>query len=206
VIRSGDVVGEGIERRTSRNLARDHSKLFKLPTAVMPTGIEEAGLVLAVFPILCSLIQQYLVGLESINSFIRYRHDLEVLLFKLNAEHRLFKTSCFLLLSPVGDLRVINSLIEDPGGQHWRDQELMKAVIQDLGEEVWEECVKFIHMMQGIMRKIQDVLEKNLGSKVEAKSFQDICGGANSTTDPNQRYHEIASSNPSLVASNQLQL
>jgi hypothetical protein len=134
----------------------------------MPTGIEEAGLVLAVFPILCSLIQQYLTGLESINSFIGYSHDLEVLLFKLNAEHRLFKTSCFLLLSPVGDLRVINSLIEDPGGQHWRDQELMKAVIRDLGEEVWEECIKFIHMMQGIMRKIQDVLEKNLGSKVEA--------------------------------------
>ena len=139
----------------------------------MPTSIEEAGLVLAAFPLVCSLIQQYLVGLESIKRFIKYRQDLEVLLVKLNSEYRLFKTSCFLLLSPIGDLRIIHALIQDPGGQGWKDEEFTRSVTSALGEEIWEECIGFIRMMQGIVQKMQDILQKNTRSMVKANAFID---------------------------------
>lgn len=90
----------------------------------MITGIEIAGLALAVAPIIISAIEHYREGLEPFRAWARYRRELRLLRNILDVEIAKLLNTCeqlLLFIVPQGEL---HELITHPGGPRWQDSAL----------------------------------------------------------------------------------
>lgn len=99
----------------------------------MLTGIELAGLVLAIFPLVISGLEHYRDGFETVESWWTFRTEFTGFIIDLGTQLAIFDENLELLLSPfVTDEAVFAKLLEDPGGAPWRDPGLEKQLRQRL--------------------------------------------------------------------------
>lgn len=95
----------------------------------MVTGVETAGLVLAAFPLVLSVLQRYHEGLEPLKDWWRYRRNFLKFTGTVGTQQIIFLENVELLLGPlVSSNSEMSRLLNDPGGSAWRSPELAKRL------------------------------------------------------------------------------
>ncbi|KAI9740454.1 MAG: hypothetical protein M1834_005034 [Cirrosporium novae-zelandiae] len=94
---------------------------------------ETAGLVLGVFPLVIEGVKQYLEGVRTIKRWWKYASVLNHLLRILKREKAIFENTCDLLLCDLVPASVLNDLLQQPGGDLWKNDSLQAKLQHRLG-------------------------------------------------------------------------
>ncbi len=125
----------------------------------MITGVETAGLVLAIFPLLVSALEHYQEGFERLNDWWKFRTEFLGFMHVIGRQAILFDENLEELLSPIitSDAEM-DTLLRDPTGPLWRRAELEKKLKGRLPKsyEAYRSTIDD-------MRETMDLLQKKLG-------------------------------------------
>lgn len=95
----------------------------------MASGIEVAGLALAILPLLVNQIDGYVRGIEKIKAFRSYRRELKGYSVGLSTQQTiLLNTLEQALEGVVDDVDQVSELIRNPRGDGWKDPVLEKRL------------------------------------------------------------------------------
>ena len=91
----------------------------------MITGVETAGLVLAVFPLLTSALEHYREGFEPLKDWWMFQTEFSAFIHLIGEQALLFDENLEELLSPIisSDAEMAG-LLQNPMGSGWRDPQL----------------------------------------------------------------------------------
>ena len=92
------------------------------------SGIEVAGLVLGTIPLIAAGLETYIQGVATIRRYLKYKNELKSLLRALTTEYDIFRNSCEELLEGLVQTRTMALLLQDPGGDPWKDPMLEKKL------------------------------------------------------------------------------
>lgn len=99
----------------------------------MVTGIEAAGLALAILPLFVNQIDAYVRGIEKIKALRRYKRELKGYSIGLSTQHAiLLNTLEQALEGVVDDEDQVAELICNPQGDGWKDPDLQKRLRRKL--------------------------------------------------------------------------
>jgi hypothetical protein len=93
----------------------------------MLTGIEVAGLVLAIFPLVINALEYYEDGLQPIKEWVRFRGEFAAFMNALCRQKIFFRQNIEELLGPIvaSDFEMAQ-LLDNPGGLAWSEDLDMK--------------------------------------------------------------------------------
>lgn len=125
----------------------------------MITGVETAGLVLAIFPLLVSALEHYQEGFERLSDWWKFRTEFIGFVHVIGRQAILFDENLEELLSPIitSDAEM-DALLRNPTGPFWRRVELEER-LRDRLPKSYESYRNTIDDMKETM----DVLQKKLG-------------------------------------------
>jgi hypothetical protein len=151
----------------------------------MVTGVETAGLVLAVFPVVVEGLKAYLEGIESIKRWWKYVSVLKHLIRVLRMEEAKFSNTCTELLHDLVPAPELALLLEKPGGWRWRDADLQINLKQRLGRG-FHAYLEAITDMTDILDEFRRKLDLGPNDKVQLHSRAPcIQSKANPSSSPN---------------------
>jgi hypothetical protein len=143
----------------------------------MVTGVEAAGIILAILPLLVNQLDAYVQGLETIKTFQtkRYRRELESYLTRLGTQQAIFLNTLEHLLEDVADSDdEVRDLIGNPAGTSWQDPVFQERLRNRLGRD-HDIYIKTMTMLSGILQNLSDKLgldtDTNTCRKVRAVNF-----------------------------------
>lgn len=123
----------------------------------MVTGIEAAGLALAILPLFVNQIDAYVRGIEKIRVLRSYRREFQGYSVGLSTQHTiLLNTLEQALEGVVNDEDTISKLIRDPRGDEWKDPDLRKRLQSKLGRNY----DVFISNMTGLSELLEQLSHK----------------------------------------------
>ncbi|KAI5785805.1 hypothetical protein EDC01DRAFT_189016 [Geopyxis carbonaria] len=94
----------------------------------MVTGIESAGLALAIFPLLVQGLKFYAGGCCTIKDWHNYDRVLKCFARELKMEKCKFENTCLSLLEDMVSPGEIQNLMDNPGGDCWKQHHTMEAL------------------------------------------------------------------------------
>jgi hypothetical protein len=107
----------------------------------MLTGIELAGIILSVFPLVISGFEHYENGFQQIKEWIRFKGDFTRFLNALCRQRIFFRQNIEELLAPiVASEYEMSQLLDNPGGQDWADPQLNEKLKKRLSGTYEYEC------------------------------------------------------------------
>lgn len=101
----------------------------------MVTGIETAGVVLAILPLIVNQLDSYVSGIETLKSFRtrRYRRQFEEWSTRLGTQHAILLNTLEQSLEGLVDYDDdISELINNPKGRLWKDPAFQKKLAKKL--------------------------------------------------------------------------
>jgi hypothetical protein len=91
----------------------------------MLTGIEVAGVVLGVLPLVISALEHYAEGVGTIKRFLKFQREFKSLIVRLKAEQLMLSNSTRLLLEGVVTTEEqLDILLNEPERGYWNDKKL----------------------------------------------------------------------------------
>ena len=138
----------------------------------MLTGVETAGIVLAVLPLLISALEHYNEGLEPIKAFWEFDYQLPLHIRKLRNQHVHYEQTLRLLLSPIAEAHKVGEMIEAPNGNLWRDPQMQKK-LEDRLQESYEAYHETVVHMEELMKRLARDLKIDGNERVSVASI--IC-------------------------------
>jgi hypothetical protein len=121
----------------------------------MLTGVELAGLALAVFPLVISGLEHYEEGFQCIKEWIRFRVEFSRFLNAVCRQKIFFRQNIEALLSPIVESEYeMSQLLDNPGSQAWGDAELNEKLKKRLPGVMEYECY------MATVSSLLEVLEK----------------------------------------------
>ena len=107
----------------------------------MLTGIEVAGLVLAVFPLVINALEHYEDGLQPLKEWMRFRNEFATFMNALCRQKIFFRQNIEELLGPIvaSDFEMAQ-LLDDPDGPAWKSEELDRKLRARLPGKYEYEC------------------------------------------------------------------
>ncbi|KAF2086812.1 hypothetical protein K490DRAFT_66125 [Saccharata proteae CBS 121410] len=124
------------------------------------SGIEVAGLVLAVLPLVISALEDYNEGLDPVKSFVRWERELPKYIRKLRNQHVHYEQTLKILLFPLATEFELAQMIDEPNGRLWKEPWMQ----QRLEEKLNESYNAYKHTMDDI----QEIIEK-IASKLDVE-------------------------------------
>jgi hypothetical protein len=106
------------------------------------SGLEIAGVVLGVLPILQIGLQQF--HGDKFKTLIKYQQMIRSVSRKLELEHAQFHSTCEKLLSPLVDEDRLADLLASPKGSKWNDADLEENLREHLGDKKYELYISII--------------------------------------------------------------
>ncbi|KAF5665565.1 hypothetical protein FCIRC_10492 [Fusarium circinatum] len=97
------------------------------------SGLEIAGIVLDSIPLLIIALEKYTEGLSTLQRWRKYKRELQTLIRNLETERIKLQNVCEKLLLDLVPHYKIEALIDDPMGNLWREEEMLKKVQLRLG-------------------------------------------------------------------------
>jgi len=122
------------------------------------SGIEIAGLVLAVIPLFISAIEHYEDGLKPLRAFAYYREELAQYRMKLTTEYGLYYNALEELLVDVVPEDQLHDMIAQGYGSHWKNAALEGKLKTRLGS-VYNTYFLVMQQMQHVMARIASLLD-----------------------------------------------
>lgn len=99
----------------------------------MVTGVEVAGLALAIFPVVLRCLQFYLKSFQEAKKWWRYIKVAKSLIQDLEMEKMKFENICEELLFEIVEPAELDLLLAQPGGPRWQIPHLQIALKNGLG-------------------------------------------------------------------------
>ena len=107
----------------------------------MLAGIEIAGTILAIFPLIISAMEHYEEGFQPIKEWVRFRGEFATFLNTLVRQKIFFRQNIEELLSPIISSEYeMSALLDNPGGRAWTDTELNDRLRRRLPGKYEYEC------------------------------------------------------------------
>lgn len=123
----------------------------------MATGIEAAGLALAIFPIVIQGLKFYSEGCKTIVEWRRYRKGVKELTRQLTVEQSLFENTCISLLGDMVSAKESASLMEDPGGEAWKTPKIQKVLHGYLPENLVQPFLDAVAALYETLEELQQM-------------------------------------------------
>jgi hypothetical protein len=129
------------------------------------SGVEVAGLVFGVLPILFEAVRAYSTVSNGLHTFRHWSKEVKSIALRLKVHNGIFLNECRLLLRLVEDEQVTEDMLEDRTDWRWTSKELndkLKAVLKDSLElccSIIEEIKDTVESMAEEMKKF-DVLHE----------------------------------------------
>jgi len=142
-----------IDHRTSSQSSDTHEY------NIMVTGIEIAGVALAVFPIVLNGLSSLRYTARKIKNLRRYRRCLGRVVRQLDMERGKFVNTCTNIL---GDMVTEERL----SGSGWKDPEFQERLKKRLGRRTAKVFRKLMHSMTSTLDDLKDELELDKNNKV----------------------------------------
>ncbi|TVY19368.1 hypothetical protein LARI1_G003447 [Lachnellula arida] len=119
----------------------------------MATGVEAAGLVLAVLPLFISALEHYKEGLDPIKIFLDYDNQLPIHIHRLSCQHIQYELTLRILLSEITEGDELAEMIMTPFGNDWKGVGIQQKVKARLRESygAYERTVK---RMEGLLQSL----------------------------------------------------
>ena len=117
------------------------------------SGVEAAGFVLAVLPLLISALEDYRKGFEPLEDWWRFRTVYKECHQNISIQKLFFEENLEQLLTPLVEGEdQLAALLEKPGGDGWKDP--------DLEEMLKKKLPKSYDLYLGVIEEMNDVVEK----------------------------------------------
>lgn len=139
----------------------------------MVTGIETAGLALAVFPIVVGGLKFYADGARTIKDMWRYEGTLKSISRELGMEKCKFENTCTLLLEDVLSDSHLTHLMENPGGPLWGADDLQETLKSRLRPATVPRYLEAIEALALALKNLQD--EFGLGEADKVYLIPNLC-------------------------------
>ncbi|KAF1986003.1 hypothetical protein K402DRAFT_421580 [Aulographum hederae CBS 113979] len=127
------------------------------------SGVEVAGLVLAVLPLFISALEDYNDGLEPIKAFYNWKRELPHFIRKLRNEHAQYEETMILLIASVTSEDELMEMTDDTSSDLWSDPIIEKKLKVRLAGS-YKAYMHTIQEIEGIMKKIAGKLDIESGS------------------------------------------
>jgi hypothetical protein len=127
------------------------------------SGIEVAGLVFGILPILIEVVKSYSDVADSLHTFRHYSKEVKSISLQLKVQNGIFLNHCRLLIRLVEDDRAAEDMLEDGSDQRWTSKELndkLNVVLKDsldLSRSIIEEIKDVVDDMKEEMRKFDNL-------------------------------------------------
>ncbi|KAL8949421.1 MAG: hypothetical protein Q9222_004473 [Ikaeria aurantiellina] len=134
----------------------------------MVTGVETAGLVLALLPLLIKGLQSYLEGVQPVKNFVKFKPLVRELISSLETQTARLRCTCEHLLSGIvkNDVKLAN-LLDNPTGTAWTENSLTVSLQEKLGRSY----NAFLTLMETLSATL-DELGHNLGIESHDQTWQ----------------------------------
>ncbi|KAI9764814.1 MAG: hypothetical protein M1839_005706 [Geoglossum umbratile] len=119
----------------------------------MLTGVETAGLVLAVLPLFISALEHYNDGLEPIKAFWDIDHQLPIQIRRLRNQHVHFEQTLRILLAQLVEADEVEEMIAAPNSGIWKTVEIQERLERRL-QESYNAYQDTVNHMEEIMKRI----------------------------------------------------
>ncbi|KAE9374642.1 hypothetical protein N431DRAFT_464877 [Stipitochalara longipes BDJ] len=114
------------------------------------SGIEAAGLVLAVFPLFISALEDYKEGLEPIRAFLDFNNQLPAQIHRLTCQHVQYQLTLSVLLSQIVDDReTLDEMLASPFGDSWN---VVKEKLRGRLRESYSAYERTVGRMEELMK------------------------------------------------------
>lgn len=127
------------------------------------SGIEVAGLVFGILPILIEVVKSYSDVADGLQTFRHWSKEVKSIALALNTQNVIFLNYCRLLLRLVEDDKAAEDMLENRSDQRWTSKELndkLNVVLKDsleLCRSIIEETKDVIDEMKEEMRKFDHI-------------------------------------------------
>ncbi|KAF2005379.1 hypothetical protein P154DRAFT_571101 [Amniculicola lignicola CBS 123094] len=137
------------------------------------SGVEIAGIALAVLPLFISALEDYEKGLDPLKAFMRWERELPKFIRKLRNQHVHFSQTMRLLLEPITTEIELAEMLSDPSGQHWKDGEMSKK-LEDRLQESYTAYQNTIEEIERIMKQIAAKLDLERAAELKRNDLEAI--------------------------------
>ncbi|KAI9887959.1 MAG: hypothetical protein M1823_000216 [Watsoniomyces obsoletus] len=120
-------------------------------------GVETAGLVLATFPLIISYLEHYRKGCKTIKLWWKYRPAYIEFSHTIGIQNVLYRENLEELLSPIVPGNELESLLADPRGEAWHQDDLEDALRARLPKSYDYYC-EIIGRVHTVMRRLGEKL------------------------------------------------
>jgi hypothetical protein len=138
----------------------------------MLTGVEAAGIALAIFPLLITGVQSYLDGTRKANDMWHWKRSLRRLRRELETESSLFENTCENLLKEVVSSDKLLALLD---GKGWGDPDFVRRLSEHMGERIAKSFVSEVKELSKFLQKLEAKLGLSGQVSYLSKPFICIC-------------------------------
>ncbi|KFY36392.1 hypothetical protein V494_05049 [Pseudogymnoascus sp. VKM F-4513 (FW-928)] len=137
------------------------------------SGIEVAGVVLAVLPLFISALEHYEDGTDPIRLFLEYDHEFPNHIRKLRDQHIMYNLTIKELLLSVAESEEVEDMISDPGGACWKDVSMQNRLEERL-DESYQAYLDTIKQIEEIMKTIAKDLKIDQSDRTTRADLQSL--------------------------------
>jgi len=123
------------------------------------SGIEVAGLVFGILPILIEAVKSYTDVADSLHTFRHYSKEVKSISLQLKVQNGIFLNHCRLLLRLVEDDKGAEDMLEDGSDQRWTSKELNDRLNVVLRDSLELSC-SIIEETKGVIDEIKEEMRK----------------------------------------------
>jgi hypothetical protein len=127
------------------------------------TGIEAAGLVLGVLPLMISAAEHYEDVVRPFKRYRKFAPELELYQQRLETQKTIFRNECHLLLATLTNRQTAKDMLRESKHPSWEDPDLNEKFSRQLGDS-GAACTNIINLMQGKLKEIEE----------KTKSFESV--------------------------------
>jgi hypothetical protein len=136
----------------------------------MVTGVETAGIVLAILPLAIEGLKAYLEGVRTIEKWWRFDRELANLVRTLDAEYIRYLNTCEELLVGIVPPSTVGALLASPSGDGWRAPDIERNLRLRLRRS-FPSFMETVYDMENVVQQLVKKLGLDLDSKVSPIDF-----------------------------------
>lgn len=134
------------------------------------SGIEVAGLALAILPLVVSTAKRYDSALSPYLRYRRFAKEAKLYSKGLEIQRTIFRNECRNLLERVIDHDTASGMLNLLSQEPWSDAHLDAQLVQQLGES-WKACVAIIELIEGQLSEVE-VENQGFGAIVDQELIE----------------------------------
>ncbi|KAF2121309.1 hypothetical protein BDV96DRAFT_627668 [Lophiotrema nucula] len=139
------------------------------------SGVEAAGLVLGSIPLILAGLEFYAKGIAVTRRYVKYKEEYKTLRNELGTEHVLFVNTIELLLFGLVKPTTLKEMLNEPGGERWKDEDFERKLKERLGEG-YEAYINTVNQMNETSNVFRQRLKLGVSGKpqfTEEKAFKE---------------------------------